>query len=462
MRGSFHHKPKPPKYPPLNPLSGLTNLASIRERLRKFRTKDLYIQHQKHPIIRKHEIYKLQNGEGHLNILNVIDREEDTRKRRMLSHAFSTRNLEAWEFKIADKVAKLLVQFDKRALSPICKGRLGQLRDGLVDVRYWFNLFTVDAIADIALSEKLGMIEAGSDVVEIPGPQGEALAHRFISDMHEEARVKSRIIGTLDWYHILKRVSTFLSSSCRAQWDCGRKVGEIVSHLAHKRLQRYEDGEEIDDFLSCLIRDKAGKARDLDLAEITAETNILLDAGSETTAIALTHLLYYLIRNPAILAKLREEVSEALAGEQVAPYAKVKNLPYLKACIEESLRLSPPLPRGLERVTPPSGTYIMGTFIPGNVGASVPAYVVHRDPDLFPEPEEFIPERWIENQNIAKMREAFIPFSAGGRACIGRNIAMIEQQILIATLVYRYDFGLLSDDWILKNEEAIWRRGCDV
>lgn len=147
-------------------------------------------------------------------------------------------------------------------------------------------------------------------------------------------------------------------------------------------------------------------------------------------------------------------MSEAIAGEQIAPYSKVKSLPYLKACIEESLRLSPPLARGLERVTPPSGAQIAGEFTPGNVGVSIPAYVAHRDPDVFPDPEAFLPERWFNNKNIDKMRDAFIPFSAGGRACIGRNITMIEQQILIATLVNRYDFSLPWPDWTLQNEEA--------
>ena len=168
----------------------------------------------------------------------------------------------------------------------------------------------------------------------------------------------------------------------------------------------------------------------------------------------MTHLLYYLIKNPLCFLKLRKEVSEAITGDKIAPYSKVKSLPYLKACIEECLRLSPPLPRGIERVTPPAGTHIMGEFIPGNVGVSVPAYVAHRDPDVFPEPESFSPERWFDNGNIGKMRDAYIPFSAGSRACIGRNITMIEQQILIATLVHRYDFSLPSPDWTLQNEEA--------
>ncbi|CAG8109221.1 unnamed protein product [Penicillium olsonii] len=490
----FYDHKKLRQYPNQNVLSGITNLASMRERARKFRTRELYIQHQKHPVIRvapnmlsfrdvraikdiygfgspcqKHEMYQLQNGEGHMNILNVIDREDHSRKRRMLSHAFSTKNLEAWEYKIADKVEKLVAQLDRRAMPGTS---VGPPDDNVVDLRYWFNLFTVDAIADIALNELLGMLESGSDTVKVSVSHGEDRAHRFIMEMHEAARVKSKIIGTLDWYHILKGASRVFSCY-RSQWNCGRNVGRIVSCLADKRLSRYGEGEKLDDFLSCLISDKQGNCRGLNRGELGAETSILLDAGSETTAIALTHLLYYLIKNPACFLKLREEVSGAITGDKVAPYSKVKNLPYLKACIEESLRLSPPLPRGLERVTPPSGARIIGEFIPGNVGVSVPAYVAHRDPNLFPEPEAFLPERWLNNENIGKMRDAFIPFSAGGRACVGRNITMIEQQILMATLLHRYDFSLPSPDWTLQNEEAfnlwpvelpvrIWKREVEV
>lgn len=195
-----------------------------------------------------------------------------------------------------------------------------------------------------------------------------------------------------------------------------------------------------------------------------------MDAGSDTTAIALTHALYYLIQNPHALATVRKEVADAFSEEPIARYASVKNLPYLRACLDESLRLSPPVSRGLERRTPSRGMRIMGEEIPGDVVVSVPTYVAHRDPAIFPEPELYRPERWLENEeNAKKMREAFVPFSTGARGCIGRNITMIEQQIVMATLVHRYDFALPSERWCLQHNEAfllwpgpmplkIWRR----
>ena len=196
-----------------------------------------------------------------------------------------------------------------------------------------------------------------------------------------------------------------------------------------------------------------------------------MDAGSDTTAIALTHVLYNLIKHPHILEKLREEVCGVFSqGETIAAYARVKSLPYLRACLDESLRILPPLPRGLERKTPPQGMTILGEHIAGGITVSVPTYTAHRDPTLFPKPDTYIPERWLDESDAMKeMRAAFIPFSSGGRACLGRNITIIEQQILIATLVHRYDFALANPDWELSWEEGfnlwpsqmpikLWRR----
>jgi cytochrome P450 len=199
-----------------------------------------------------------------------------------------------------------------------------------------------------------------------------------------------------------------------------------------------------------------------------------VNAGSDTTAIALTNVLYYLIKNPSQLATLRREVASVLSDDEIiAPYAKVKNLPYLRACLDESLRISPPVAFGLVRKTPPEGVTIFGEFIAGNTVVSVPAYVAHRDPNIFPNPEEFRPERWLENEGKAKeMGKYFIPFSTGARGCIGRNISYLEQHVLVATIVHRYDFALPTEDWQLEWEEAfnlwpapmplkMWRRKPD-
>jgi benzoate 4-monooxygenase len=216
--------------------------------------------------------------------------------------------------------------------------------------------------------------------------------------------------------------------------------------------------------------DKQGYPYNLEWGEIVGDVHAIIDAGSETTAIALTQIMEFLFKNPQHLHTLREEVDSTLDSEDiVAPYEKVKNLPFLKACLDEGMRLIPPTSAGLPRRTPPEGARIMGQWIAGNVGVSVPIYLAHRDPNIFPNPEEFDPQRWMNPEERRRMESYFIPFSTGGRGCIGRNISYLEQQIVLASFVHRYEFALPSATWQPKRFEAfnllvgempmrIWRR----
>lgn len=194
-----------------------------------------------------------------------------------------------------------------------------------------------------------------------------------------------------------------------------------------------------------------------------------MNAGSDTTAIALTHAMYYLVKNPNKLQRLREELDQHLKPEEKIPsYASVRDIAYLRACLDESLRLSPPVSFGLQRKTPSKGTVINGEWVAGDTLVSVPAYVAHRDPVVFPEPERFLPERWLE-ETAKSTQKYFIAFSTGARGCIGKNITYIEQHVLLATLIRRYEFALPHDGWTLTWEERfnlwpsamplrIWRR----
>lgn len=286
------------KYPNLNFLSGFTSLSYVWEHRRSFRTRRLYDLHQKHAIIRlgpntlsfadvgaikdiyghgspclKDNVYALTAG-SHSHMLNVVDREDHARKRRMLSNAFATRNLEQWEFKITDKVERLLKQFDQRCTSPLSLDMLVNPDDLTVNFRFWSNLFTVDAIADIALSKKLGLLDLGSDEIAVDGFNGSSQPIKYLESLHRGNRVSSRIIGATEWFHFLRVFSTTLSPYLRSQWEHGRKFGRIVTTLAGQRLQLQEKGNMSSDFLACLIEDKEGNARSLDRGEIDAEISI--------------------------------------------------------------------------------------------------------------------------------------------------------------------------------------------
>ncbi|KAK7715681.1 hypothetical protein SLS63_011357 [Diaporthe eres] len=451
-----------------NKFSGITSLGYIYERCRGIRSRNLHLVHQQHSIVRigpnslsfsspdairsiyghatpciKGDMYDLTRG-GHASLLDAVDKSEHARKRRLLSNAFATRNLQHWEFKIADKVRRLLDQFDAAC---------GECGEGRIDFRRWTNLFTVDAIADIAASYRTGCLDQGDDSITFPSADGDNTTCQYIESLHAPRRLNSIVVWGGSWFPHLRRALKLLPEM-RSQWKKGLLFDALASHLINQRVQRQVAGEELDDLVGSLLRDKQGLPRSFDIGEVTAEMILFMDAGSDTTAIALTHVMYYLLRNPKALSRLRQEIDQAVADDVIiAPDAAVRNLPYLRACLDESLRLSPPVAFGLNRKTPEAGMYIDGHWIAGGTTVAVPAYTAHRNPDIFDEPEEFRPERWL-GDGAKRAQASFIPFSTGGRGCIGRNISYMEQSILVATLVRRYDFELPSPDWQLQWEEA--------
>lgn len=135
------------------------------------------------------------------------------------------------------------------------------------------------------------------------------------------------------------------------------------------------------------------------------------------------------------------------------------------------MRLAPPVATDLVRRTPPEGTQIDGQMIAGNTLVSISAYTAHRDPDIFPDPEAFRPERWLAkgDEKLREMLTKSIPFTTGSRGCIGRNVTMLVQRLFLASLCHRYEFALPSSDWQMQWEEyfnlwpvrlplKIWRR----
>ena len=163
------------------------------------------------------------------------------------------------------------------------------------------------------------------------------------------------------------------------------------------------------------------------------EVVTLFAAGHETTALALTWTLHHLARNPQATARLRDEVRSVL-GSRAPTFDDLDALRWTEACILESMRLEPPayvIPRRAVRDTQ-AGRWSM------REGDEIVMWIFHlqRDPRHFADPLRWTPERFLD----AKMPEAYMPFGAGQRACIGRHFAMVEAQLVLATLAQRFGF----------------------
>lgn len=439
----------------------------------------------------KDDFYVLMSG-THFHLADVPDKFEHQRKRKILSSAYAIKNLEGWEYKITDKVERLIRQFDSRCTTPLKDGQIPAKEDLTVDYRAWTNFFTMDAIVDIGLSQSTGFLDQGDDQTISEALDGTTTVVGYRDVLHSNLKAQSHLVWSYGWFPLLCRWSRKVSKTYAELLGKGPYYDGIVLHQARERFKRYAAREKLDDFFQALMEDKNGSPHMLEWGEIVAEISImrrctlhqglmlpqlqpltlplLVNAGSVSTAIGINNTMYMLLKHPRCLSKLREEIdSVADENEIVIPYEKVKYLPYLRACIDEAMRIYPPTTFNLPRKTPQEGCSILGQFVPGNTSVSMSSYVAHRDTAIFPEPEVFRPERWLGDEG-KQLQPYYITFSAGARGCIGRNISYLEQTILTASVLHRYDFALAYPAWEQTRYEhfnlvpgplplKLWRRG---
>jgi cytochrome P450 len=196
-----------------------------------------------------------------------------------------------------------------------------------------------------------------------------------------------------------------------------------------------------DDLLSLLVEAR-NDGEQLDDAEIRDQVLIFLLAGHDTTALALTFALHLLGGHPDTQRRLRDEVDEVL-GDRTPTAEDFEALAYTTMVLKEAMRLYPPA-WGLGRRTV-DGDRIGGCDIPPGSDIAVSAWVTHRHPDFWEEPERFNPERFEPEREAARHRHAYFPFGAGPRACIGQYFSMLEAVIALAVIAQHYEVSSLTD-----------------
>jgi benzoate 4-monooxygenase len=296
------------KYPGLNPLCGFTNLAYIWAiwRAGGFRTRTLAEAHRSHNVLRlgpnslsfadvraikdiyghstsctKGDMYSTTAG-SHRSLLDSVDKLEHSAKRKRLAAAFSAKHLEKWEFKVHDKCTRLIAQLDRYCLFPREMDKSeDQLQRNIIDWRHWSNLFTVEAISDIAVSERLGLMESGNDKMLAEDSQGNSRTVNFVESLHGIGRMAAPIVWSGVGYPVLKKSLSIASPSYRQQVICNDNYDNIIRHLVSKRMAQYRSGIKHDDFFACLLEDKQGLSTNLNLGEIASEVNVFSEYNLE-------------------------------------------------------------------------------------------------------------------------------------------------------------------------------------
>jgi cytochrome P450 len=190
---------------------------------------------------------------------------------------------------------------------------------------------------------------------------------------------------------------------------------------------------------------------DLSDERLIDEGVLIATAGSETTSWALTITTYHLMKDPSILARMREELAtvEIPPGDPVAPWPTLEQLPYLTAVIKEGLRMAGGMLSRLPRVYDKPIQYKEWIIPPGTPVAMTPHLVLF-DESIFPEPHKFKPERWLdqmaEGRTTSRLDKYILSFGKGSRNCIGIHLAYAQLYMSIAAIVQRYNLEMYETD----------------
>ncbi len=259
------------------------------------------------------------------------------------------------------------------------------------------------------------------------GGHGAAAAHHF-----------ERALG---WFgvdfHI--RVLRGPGSPWRRMMTSRRVLDEIV--YAEIASRRRDDDPERRDVLSLLIAATDEDGSGFTDEEIRDQVMTLMFAGHDTSTSTITFLLYELARHPEALARVQAEQDAVLGGEPPTPSQLFGELPYLDMVLDETLRLYPPAWVGPRRAV--RDFEFGGYHVPAGAYVNYCSWASHRLPEVFGEPEAFIPERFERERKAALPRGAYIPFGGGSRICIGKRFGQTEVKLVATMLLQRIRLELM-------------------
>ncbi|KAF2704712.1 benzoate 4-monooxygenase cytochrome P450 [Pleomassaria siparia CBS 279.74] len=308
-----------------------------------------------------------------------------------------------------------------------------------VDLNQWLNFLTFDISGDLSFGESFDCIKNGKahPWVEIAQDFGKGLA--FISSINQYPPFH-KLLRYIIPKNIMQRTLDHRSMS---------------AEKAQKRLAL-----EIDrpDFVTPAKKfgDQKNAISD---KEWEINMSILVFAGSETAASALTGIVRQLVQNLGVMVRLTQELRDAFIVEKDISIASTARLPYLNAVISEGLRLCPPVAIGVPRVVPPGGSTILSQYVPAGTYVAFNQFSAFRQSSNFRSPNSFLPERFLHPEDGDDV-SAFQPFGIGRHSCIGVKVAWAVMRVSLARLVWEFHVRLADEgdnwDWGSQDTYIFW------
>uniref|UniRef100_A0A673ZYC7 unspecific monooxygenase n=1 Tax=Salmo trutta TaxID=8032 RepID=A0A673ZYC7_SALTR len=225
-----------------------------------------------------------------------------------------------------------------------------------------------------------------------------------------------------------------------------------VTDFFYASLAKIKSGRDSRvDFLQLMIDSQKGsdtktgdeQTKGLTDHEILSQAMLFIFAGYETSSSTMSFLAYNLATNPHVMTKLQEEIDTVFPNKAPIQYEALVQMDYLDCVLNESLRLYPISPR-LERVAKKT-VEINGIVIPKDCVVLVPTWTLHRDPEIWSDPEEFKPERFSKENKESIDPNTYMPFGAGPRNCIGMRFALIMIKLAMVEILQSFTFSVCDE-----------------
>ncbi|KXH47883.1 hypothetical protein CNYM01_01401 [Colletotrichum nymphaeae SA-01] len=406
---------------------------------------------------RKTEFYAVQqqlaNGKPTQTLFTTLDEDFHAKIKRPISSLYSMSTLTEFEPFVDSTIDKLLEKLDEFADA----GRE-------LDLATWLQYYAFDVIGELTFGKPLGFLDHGQDVGDV------MLSLEKMVDY-------AGMIGQIPWLDHL-----FIKNPIKRKFGGGSTgaVAQFARQCLEERLHRPEgkiENPSHRDFLTRFLETKKTHPQVVDDRQVFSWTLSNVNAGSDTTAISLRAVLYYLLKNPWTLTKVMNEIVGARENGKLSipvTWKESQELPYLDAAIKEALRLHPAVGLLLERIVPKAGIQLPdGPFLPEGTVVGINPWVTHRHPAFGDHLESYVPERWLQGEHEslrsyeirkAEMQGATFTFGAGPRTCIGKNISLLEIYKAIPTLLYTYDISLSCPDkeWDTVNAWFVRQKNIQV
>ena len=236
---------------------------------------------------------------------------------------------------------------------------------------------------------------------------------------------------------------------------------KFVEEAVSKRLKEHQAREKVDataerqDMLHflCSAKDPETGEPAFKYKELLAESSLLIMAGSDTSALTISSLFFYITHNQRVYLKLVKEIRETFSSpEEIVHSPKLlTDCKYLRACIDETLRLAPAGPSELPREVLPGGTTIEGDHYPEGVIVATPNWAMGRHEGHYGDALTFRPERWIVSdeleslnpeEEVRRLKRGLHTFLKGPGDCVGQKLAMLQPSIVISRTLWRMDIRL--------------------